>query len=108
MLDENPAVIRPHISAAGGKEKIDDPFKLFSAALILSAGMATPVFAQAAISEPGAYAFYHPDGDVLHTGIVPSAAPDAYAMAPFGSRRAVRHHMSHHVSAKRADRYSGQ
>ena len=84
--------------------------KLFGAALILSAGMATPVFAQAAISEPGAYAFYHPDGDVLHTGVVPSAAPNAYAMVPFGGGRAVRarHHMSHHVSAKRADRYSGQ
>jgi hypothetical protein len=24
--------------------------------------------AQAAIGEPGAYAFYHPDGDVLHAG----------------------------------------
>src|SRR6201995_1806263 len=83
-------------------------FKLFGAVLILSAGMATPVFAQAAISEPGAYAFYHPNGDVLHTGIAPSAVPDAYAMAPFGSSRAVRHRMSHHVSAKRADRYSGQ
>ncbi len=85
-------------------------FKLLSAVLILSAGMATPVFAQAAISEPGAYAFYHPDGDVLHTGIMPSPAPNAYAMAPFGSSRMVRvrHHMSHHVSDKRADRYSGQ
>ncbi len=60
-------------------------FKLFSAALILSAGMATPVFAQAAISEPGAYAFYHPDGDVLHTGIMPSPAPDAYAMVPLAA-----------------------
>jgi hypothetical protein len=26
------------------------------------------VFAQAAISEPGAYAFYHPDADVLNAG----------------------------------------
>ena len=88
-------------------------FKLLSAALILSTGMATPVFAQAAISEPGAYAFYHPNGDVLHTGAVPSPAPDAYAMVPYGSSRVVRHHMSRHdvsrhVSAKRADRYSGQ
>ena len=87
-------------------------FKLFSAALILSTGMATPVFAQAAISEPGAYAFYHPNGDVLHTGVVPSPAPDAYAMVPYGdSRVVVRHHMSRHdvsrhVSARRTDRYS--
>jgi hypothetical protein len=83
-------------------------FKLLGAALILSAGMATPVFAQAAISEPGAYAFYHPNGDVLHTGIMPSPAPDAFAMVPAGNGRMVRHRMSHHVSAKRADRYSGQ
>jgi hypothetical protein len=27
-----------------------------------------PVFAQAAISEPGAYAFYYPDADVLNAG----------------------------------------
>jgi hypothetical protein len=27
-----------------------------------------PLFAQAAIQEPGAYAFYHPDGDVLNAG----------------------------------------
>jgi hypothetical protein len=85
-------------------------FKLFSAALILSTGMATPVFAQAAISEPGAYAFYHPNGDVLHTGAVP--APDAYAMVPYGDGRVVvrrpmsRHDVSRYVSARRADRYS--
>jgi hypothetical protein len=32
---------------------------------IVNAGFA---WAQEAISEPGAYAFYHPDGDVLHAG----------------------------------------
>jgi len=36
----------------------------FAAALLLTA-VATPVFAQAAIQEPGAYAFYHPNADVL-------------------------------------------
>ena len=35
-----------------------------AAALLLTA-IATPVFAQAAIQEPGAYAFYHPNADVL-------------------------------------------
>jgi hypothetical protein len=35
-----------------------------AAALLLTA-VATPVFAQAAIQEPGAYAFYHPNADVL-------------------------------------------
>ena len=54
-------------------------FKLFGAVLILLAGTATPVFAQAAIQEPGAYAFYHPNGDL---GIgAPQRAPDAMAMA---------------------------
>jgi hypothetical protein len=35
------------------------------AAALLTTAIATPVFAQAAIQEPGAYAFYHPDADVL-------------------------------------------
>ncbi len=80
-------------------------FKLFGAALILSAGMATPVFAQAAISEPGAYAFYHPDGDLGIGSSRPAA--NALAMAvPRGSFRMVRRSgMTHRVAAKRADRY---
>ena len=36
----------------------------FAAAILLTA-VATPVFAQAAIQEPGAYSFYHPNADVL-------------------------------------------
>jgi hypothetical protein len=36
----------------------------FAAALLMTA-IATPVFAQAAIQEPGAYSFYHPNADVL-------------------------------------------
>ena len=32
-------------------------------------GGGQPVFAQAAISEPGAYAFYHPDADVLNGAV---------------------------------------
>ena len=43
-------------------------FKLFGAALILSAAVAAPVAAQQAIQEPGNYAFYHPNGDVLNAG----------------------------------------
>jgi hypothetical protein len=35
------------------------------AAAVLTATIATPVFAQAAIQEPGAYAFYHPNADTL-------------------------------------------
>jgi hypothetical protein len=83
-------------------------FKLFGVALILSAGMATPVFAQAAIQEPGAYAFYHPDGDLLHARSA-RPAPDAMAMAvPRDSGRMTRHGMrtmSHRAAAKRPDRF---
>jgi hypothetical protein len=45
-------------------------FKLAIVATTLLAvfGGGQPVFAQAAISEPGEYAFYHPDADVLNAG----------------------------------------
>jgi hypothetical protein len=83
-------------------------FKLFGVALILSAATATPVFAQAAIQEPGAYAFYHPDGDLLHAGSA-RLAPDAMAMAvPGDSGRMTRHGMrtmSHRAVTKRPDRF---
>jgi len=38
---------------------------LVLAAALLMTAIATPVFAQAAIQEPGAFAFYHPNADVL-------------------------------------------
>ena len=38
------------------------------AAAFLMTAVATPVFAQAAVQEPGAYAFYHPNADVLNAG----------------------------------------
>jgi hypothetical protein len=40
-------------------------FKTLGAAAILSMMIATPVFAQAAIDEPGEYSFYHPSSDPL-------------------------------------------
>lgn len=64
--------------------------KTIAAAALLSAFTVTPVFAQAAIGEPGAYAFYHPDRDVLNGGALapagrlaaePQAAFHAYAQA---------------------------
>jgi BA14K-like protein len=61
-------------------------FKIFGAAAILSMMMATPVFAQAAIQEPGAYAFYHPDADVLNAGrSSPGETAGAMASVRFGS-----------------------
>jgi BA14K-like protein len=43
-------------------------FKTLGAAAILSMMIATPVFAQAAIDEPGEYSFYHPNSDQETTG----------------------------------------
>jgi len=44
--------------------------KLMLVATIASLSIITARFAwaQAAVQEPGPYAFYHPDGDVLHAG----------------------------------------
>jgi hypothetical protein len=47
---------------------------VFVVAAVLSALAATPVFAQAAIQEPGAFAFYHPNLDVLNGGAPTPAA----------------------------------
>jgi hypothetical protein len=68
-------------------------FKLFSAALILTAAVATPVAAQQAIQEPGNYAFYYPNADVLHAGS--SRPADAIASLPgdvAGMRMSVKRH----------------
>src|SRR5439155_18559821 len=40
----------------------------------VTASTATPVFAQAAIQEPGLFAFYHPNLDVLNGGAPTPAA----------------------------------
>jgi hypothetical protein len=64
-------------------------FKLFSAAAILSLTFATPVFAQAAIQEPGMYAFYHPNNDVLNGGRpTPAAGLDARTLMRLNRRDA--------------------
>ena len=55
-------------------------FKLLGAAAILSAMIVSQASAQAVIDEPGMFAFYHPNGDVLHAGSSRPAA-DAQAMA---------------------------
>ena len=48
--------------------------KTIAVAAVLSALTATPVFAQAAIQEPGLFAFYHPNLDVLNGGAPTPAA----------------------------------
>jgi len=61
-------------------------FKILGAAAILSLMFATPVFAQAAIQEPGAFAFYYPNNDVLNGGRpTPAAGLDARTPELFGS-----------------------
>jgi hypothetical protein len=43
-------------------------YAILAAAVILSAATATQVLAQAAVQEPGVFAFYHPNADVLNAG----------------------------------------
>jgi hypothetical protein len=55
-------------------------FKTFSTAVMLQLMFATSVFAQAAIQEPGAFAFAYPNYDVLNGGQpTPAARMDAIA-----------------------------
>jgi hypothetical protein len=64
-------------------------FEIFSAAAILPLMFATPVFAQAAIQEPGAFAFYYPNNDVLNGGRpTPAAGMDTKTLLLFNSRAA--------------------
>src|SRR5262245_3240505 len=87
-------------------------FKVASAAALVSMMIATPAFAQAAIQEPGAFAFYHPNRDVLNGGAplwsgttgsmasVPFSDSNDYyrdeVRAPRHSRAASRHIMMRH------------
>lgn len=55
--------------------------KILSAASLFMV-MASPVFALAAIQEPGAFAFYHPAADVLNSrSSSPSSASNEAAFA---------------------------
>jgi hypothetical protein len=78
-------------------------FKLLAATAILSSAIATPVLAQAVVQEPGAFAFYHPNGDLGLGSRRP--ATDALASdAPGSSGNMARFRsatMSHPLPAKR-------
>jgi len=93
-VDEPLLLLRPRILASvdTGKTTMTS-FKTFAAAALLSAVTLTPVFAQAAIQEPGAFAFYYPNADVLNGGAptpearlasTPPAASEAYAARESG------------------------
>jgi hypothetical protein len=79
--------------------------KLFSAALILTAAVATPVAAQEAIQEPGNYAFYHPNGDLRIGSSRPADAMASQLRAGdvAGMQMAVRPHktLAERAPAKR-------
>jgi hypothetical protein len=55
---------------------------------LFTIGGELPALAQAAVQEPGAYAFYHPDADVLNAGRPAFRAFDP--MGPFASDRGFR------------------
>jgi hypothetical protein len=59
--------------------------KTAGAAVLLSMMSVTPVFAQAAIQEPGVFAFYHPNADVLNGG-APVDTANASASLPISAR----------------------
>jgi hypothetical protein len=61
-------------------------FSILGAAAVLSVTFVAPVFAQAAIQEPGAFAFFYPNNDVLNGGRpTPAAGIDAKMPVIFGS-----------------------
>ena len=55
--------------------------KTIAVAALLSVTAAAPAFAQAAIQEPGAFAFYYPNLDVLNDG-APTPAYRLQSMPP--------------------------
>jgi hypothetical protein len=62
-------------------------FILLGAVAVLSTAIATPVIAQAAIGEPGAYAFYHPNASLG----IESTPPAAEAMGAVPARNRSLH-----------------
>jgi hypothetical protein len=62
---------------------------------VVSTAVATPAFAQAAIGEPGAYAFYHPNASLG----IESTPPTAEAMGSVAA-----HNRSPHIGAHRWSR----
>jgi hypothetical protein len=66
-------------------------FNIVAAAAILATTVASPASAQQAIDEPGMFAFYHPNGDLLHTG---SSRQPAVAQAQVSARLLMQHRLS--------------
>jgi hypothetical protein len=76
--------------------------KTIAAAAALAALTATPVFAQAAIQEPGLFAFYHPNLDVLNGGApTPAARLEAQGFTALQAAEVYAHGF-HHARTHRA------
>ena len=76
--------------------------KTIAAAAALAALTATPVFAQAAIQEPGLFAFYHPNLDVLNGGApTPAARLEAQGLSPLQASEVYTNSL-HHARTHRA------
>ena len=81
-------------------------FNILGAAAMLSLMFATPVFAQEAIQEPGMFAFYYPNNDVLNGGRpTPAAGMDARTLMLFNRRDAYTAMDSSANGASCAQRY---
>ena len=63
--------------------------KIAAVAVALSALAARPAFPQAAIQEPGAFEFYHPNDDVLNGGAPTPAAGSAWSARAQGAYAAI-------------------
>jgi len=72
-------------------------FKLLSVAAILSTVIATPVFAQQAVDEPGLQAFYQSLGVGSHDGATASALASTRG-GSYASARVKRISAKHHAN----------
>jgi hypothetical protein len=64
-------------------------YKIAAVAVALSALAAGPAFPQAAIQEPGAFEFYHPNDDVLNGGAPTPAAASGWTARAQGAYAAI-------------------
>jgi hypothetical protein len=76
-----------------------------ASAMLLSALAAPPVFAQTAVQEPGLQAFYHPNSDVLNSGVSANKLVNdasAYAAMEGGRASSCAQQVRSHNSKSRA------
>jgi hypothetical protein len=83
-----------HMVRADDQEEDMTSFKIFAAALALTAFAAAPASAWQAIDEPGSYSFYHPNEDVLNVGPSPSTWSQNAAASTLRSSPATTTQMS--------------